>query len=152
MTSDYPDFPIVQVGLAQTDIELDLMVSQNSIPSKQSLGGALPFVFKEGEIDKKNNVQKMHIPNSDKTVVKNNRDVIISVGYRVKSRQVTHFRICGNKWDALRFQIGTLNEKPGRGQHRKYLPWVFSETDKGFKKCIATSNLIIRRFMKDEIV
>lgn len=103
----YPDLRLVQVGLAQTDIEFDLMVLQNSIPSKQSLGGARPFVFKERELDKKINVQKMHIPVSDKTVVYYNLYVIISSGYRVKSRQVTHFRICGNKWDALRFQIGT---------------------------------------------
>ncbi|RPA66846.1 hypothetical protein EF405_18850 [Cyclobacteriaceae bacterium YHN15] len=44
-------------------------------------------VFKEGELDKKSNMQKMHIPNSDKPVVYYNLDVIISVGYRVKSNQ-----------------------------------------------------------------
>jgi phage regulator Rha-like protein len=32
-----------------------------------------------------------------------------------------------DEWTALRFQIGTLNEKPGRGQHRKYMPFVFTE-------------------------
>lgn len=37
------------------------------------------------------------------------------------------FQLSENEWDSLRFQIGTLNEKPGRGQHRKYLPWVFTE-------------------------
>ena len=35
----------------------------------------------------------MHIPNSDKPVVFYNLDVIISVGYRVKSKQGTQFRI-----------------------------------------------------------
>jgi hypothetical protein len=35
------------------------------------------------------------------------------------------FRLEQNEWDALRFQIGTLNA--GRGQHRKYLPWAFTE-------------------------
>lgn len=86
MMKAYPDFPLVQGVLAQTDIEFDLMESQNSIPSKQGLGGARPFVFKERELDKKSNVQKMHIPNSDKTVVNYNLEVIISSGYRVKSR------------------------------------------------------------------
>ena len=38
-------------------------------------------------------MQKMHIPNSDKPVVFYNLDVIISVGYRVKSKQGTQFRI-----------------------------------------------------------
>jgi len=50
-------------------------------------------VFKEGELESKSNMQKMHIPNSDKPVVFYNLDVIISVGYRVKSKQGTQFRI-----------------------------------------------------------
>jgi hypothetical protein len=50
-------------------------------------------VFKEGELDEKSNMQKMHIPNSDKPVAFYNLDVIISVGYRVKSKQGTQFRI-----------------------------------------------------------
>lgn len=50
-------------------------------------------VFKEGELYEKSNMQKMHIPNSDKPVAFYNLDVIISVGYRVKSKQGTQFRI-----------------------------------------------------------
>jgi len=50
-------------------------------------------VFKEGELEEKSNMQKMHIPNSDKLVAFYNLDVIISVGYRVKSKQGTQFRI-----------------------------------------------------------
>ncbi len=50
-------------------------------------------VFKEGELEEKSNMQKVHIPNSDKPVVFYNLDVIISVGYRVKSKQGTQFRI-----------------------------------------------------------
>ena len=53
-------------------------------------------VFKEGELDKKSNMQKMHIANSDKPVVYYSLDVIISVGYRVKSKQGTQFRIWAN--------------------------------------------------------
>ena len=44
-------------------------------------------VFKENELDKKSNVQKMHITNSDKPVQFYSLDVIISVGYRVKSQR-----------------------------------------------------------------
>ncbi len=51
-------------------------------------------VFKEGELEEKSNMQKMHIANSDKPVAFYNLDVIISVGYRVKSKQGTEFR----KW------------------------------------------------------
>jgi hypothetical protein len=50
-------------------------------------------VFNEGELDQKSNMQKMHIANSDKPVAFYNLDVIISVGYRVKSKQGTQFRI-----------------------------------------------------------
>ncbi len=50
-------------------------------------------VFKEGELDEESNMQKMHIANSDKPVAFYNLDVIISVGYRVKSQHGTQFRI-----------------------------------------------------------
>jgi len=50
-------------------------------------------VFKEGELDKKSNVQILHIAGSDKPVSLYNLDVIISVGYRVKSQRGTQFRI-----------------------------------------------------------
>jgi len=50
-------------------------------------------VFKEGELDRKSNMQKMHIAHSDKPVAIYNLDVIISVGYRVKSQRGTQFRI-----------------------------------------------------------
>ena len=51
-------------------------------------------IFKEGELIKESNMQKMHIANSDKPVVFYNLDVIISVGYRVKSKNGIIFR----KW------------------------------------------------------
>jgi hypothetical protein len=37
------------------------------------------------------------------------------------------FQLNELEWEALRFQIGTLNDKASRGQHRKYLPWLFTE-------------------------
>ncbi|MCK5856001.1 MAG: virulence protein RhuM/Fic/DOC family protein [Bacteroidales bacterium] len=49
-------------------------------------------VFKENELDKKSNMQKTHIANSDKPVYIYSLDVIISVGYRVKSFRGTQFR------------------------------------------------------------
>ena len=54
-------------------------------------------IFKEGELEEKCNVQKMHIANSDKPVVLYNLDVIISVGYRVKSKNGVIFRKWANK-------------------------------------------------------
>ena len=49
-------------------------------------------VFKEGELDEKSNLQKMQIANSDRPVAFYSLDVIISVGYRVKSQRGTQFR------------------------------------------------------------
>ena len=49
-------------------------------------------VFKDGELDKASNMQKMHIALSDKPVAYYSLDVIISVGYRVKSSQGVKFR------------------------------------------------------------
>jgi hypothetical protein len=51
-------------------------------------------IFSEGELDKESNMQKMHIAFSDKPVAFYNLDVIISVGYRVKSHRGVQFR----KW------------------------------------------------------
>lgn len=51
-------------------------------------------IFKEGELDEKSNVQNLHIANSDKPVALYNLDVIISIGYRVKSKRGIEFR----KW------------------------------------------------------
>jgi len=50
-------------------------------------------VFKERELDRKSNMQKMHIGKSDKPVAFYSLDTIISVGYRVKSKRGTQFRI-----------------------------------------------------------
>ena len=49
-------------------------------------------VFIEGELEEKSNVHFLHIANSDRPVKVYNLDVIISVGYRVKSKQGTRFR------------------------------------------------------------
>ena len=57
-------------------------------------------VFEEGELDEESNVQIMHIANSDRPVKLYNLDVIISVGYRVKSLRGTHFR----RWATARLK------------------------------------------------
>ena len=50
-------------------------------------------IFKEKELDEKSNMHFLHIANSDKPVKVYSLDVIISVGYRVKSLRGTQFRI-----------------------------------------------------------
>ena len=61
------------------------------------IGRHINNIFKEQELEEKSNVQKMHFPNSDKSVMLYNLDVIISVGYRVKSQNGIVFRRWANK-------------------------------------------------------
>ena len=53
-------------------------------------------IFKEQEIDEKTNMHFLHIANSDKPVAYYSLDVIISVGYRVKSKRGVEFRRWAN--------------------------------------------------------
>ena len=74
------------VWLNQTQM-VELFQRDQSVISRH-----LRNVFKEGELAEESNMQKMHIANSDKPVAFYNLDVIISVGYRVKSQRGTQFR------------------------------------------------------------
>ncbi|MBR6071386.1 MAG: ORF6N domain-containing protein, partial [Acholeplasmatales bacterium] len=53
-------------------------------------------VFEENEVDKKSNSCFLRIANSDKQVLYYSLNVVISVGYRVKSKRGTEFRIWAN--------------------------------------------------------
>lgn len=50
-------------------------------------------IFEENELVEKSNVQILHIANSDKPVEFYSLDVVISVGYRVKSKRGIQFRV-----------------------------------------------------------
>jgi hypothetical protein len=54
-------------------------------------------VFKEGELERDNNVHFLHVNGVKKPVPFYTLDVIISVGYRVKSQRGTKFRQWANK-------------------------------------------------------
>ncbi len=88
-------------GQARVDVRLDaetvwltqeqmaaLFGRERSVVTKH-----LRNVFKEGELDEKSNVQNLHIAGSDKPVKFYNLDIIISIGYRVKSLRGTQFRL-----------------------------------------------------------
>ena len=49
-------------------------------------------IFADGEIDRKSNVQKVHIAHSDRPTEFYSLDVILAVGYRVNSSRAIHFR------------------------------------------------------------
>lgn len=63
------------------------------------------------------------------------------------------FQLRNDEWESLRSQIVTL--KPGRGQHRKYLPYVFTEhgaimaaTILNSPRAVAMSVYVVRAFIK----
>ena len=79
-------------------------------------------VFKEGECDEKNNVQNMHINQRGRPLALYSLDVIISVGYRVKSLRGTQFRRWATqilksyllRGQALNERLNLLEDKMGR--------------------------------------
>jgi len=54
-------------------------------------------IFFEMELDEKSNMHFLHNANSDKPIKYFSLDVIISVGYRIKSQRGTQFRIWANR-------------------------------------------------------
>ncbi|MEO0075442.1 MAG: virulence protein RhuM/Fic/DOC family protein [candidate division WOR-3 bacterium] len=79
------------VWLRQNEIAL-LFGKERSVITKH-----INKIFADKEVDKKSNVQKMHIANSDKPVEFYSLDVILAVGYRVNSSRAIHFRQWANK-------------------------------------------------------
>jgi len=78
-------------------------------------------IFISKELEEKSNVQKMHIPNSDKPVQFYNLDIIISVGYRVNSMRGTQFRIWATNVLRKHLVDGyTINEKRLKVAEYKY--------------------------------
>jgi len=79
------------VRLTQS-LMVDLFERNQSVISRH-----INNIFKEKELEEKSNMHFLHIPNSDKPVAIYSLDVIISVGYRIKSKRGTEFRIWANK-------------------------------------------------------
>lgn len=93
----------------------DLFEKDQSVISRH-----LNNIFKEKELDRKSNMQKMHIPNSDKPVNFYSLDIIISVGYRVKSKRGTQFRIWANKvLKEFLLEGYAVNQSKLKGQSQK---------------------------------
>ena len=83
-------------------------------------------VFEEGELQKsESNLRFLQIANSDKPVALYNLDVIISVGYRVKSLRGTQFRIWANsilkEYITKGFALDDARLKNGGGRYFREL-------------------------------
>ena len=95
-------------------------------------------IFKEKELDEKSNMHFLHIANSDKPVKAYSLDVIISVGYRVKSQRGTQFRIWANQILKEYLLKGyTINQRIEVIEQR--MNSKFSEYDEKFDFFIKTS-------------
>ena len=100
-----PNNEIVIYQNSEGNIKLDVLLNEETVWLTQEQMSELfqrdrtvitkhiANIFEEGELVEKSNVHFLHIANSDKPVKHYNLDVIISVGYRVKSVQGTQFRI-----------------------------------------------------------
>src|SRR3989338_4694279 len=82
------DFTRETIWATQAQI-VDLFDVDQSVVSRH-----MRNIFKDGEIDEKSNMQKMHIANSDRPVNLYSLDVVLGVGYRTNSKVAIEFR----KW------------------------------------------------------
>ena len=86
-------------------IQLDVLIEHETVWLNQSqmtllfqrdvsvVSRHIRNIFKEGELQKEGNLHFLQIAKSDKPVAFYSLDVIISVGYRIKSKRGTEFRI-----------------------------------------------------------
>ncbi|MDR0381903.1 MAG: virulence RhuM family protein [Oscillospiraceae bacterium] len=87
-------------GKAKIDVRMQdetLWLNKNQMAElfgrdRSVIGKHIKNIFDEGELDEKSNGQKMPVPNSYKPVDFYSLDVILAVGYRVKSSQGIYFR------------------------------------------------------------
>ncbi len=94
------------VWLSQSQLA-DLFSVDRSVVTKH-----LNNIFRSGELHEKSNVQKMHIPFSDKPAKFYSLDAVLSVGYRVNSKRATEFRLWAtNVLKKFLLQGYALNEK-----------------------------------------
>ena len=93
--------------------------------TKQNISLHISNIFKEGELHKNSVVKEYLTTASDGKKYKTtyyNLDVIISVGYRIKSKQGTIFRIWATNVLKQHLIEGyTINEKRLKKQEQKYL-------------------------------
>ena len=95
---------IVLFESADREVQLSVEVAENTVWLTQAqlvklfdkdqsvISRHINNAVKEGEIDQKSNMQIMHISRSDRPVTFYDLDVVISVGYRVKSQRGVEFR------------------------------------------------------------
>ena len=102
MDEDKKELIIYETSNGKLDIQLDLenetiwldreKIAQLYNIHRSGVSRHIQNIFKDGEVDEKSNVQKMHIANSDKPVEYFSLDIILAVGYRTNSAIAIKFR------------------------------------------------------------
>ncbi len=86
--------PLIEVHLVDETVWLSQdQMSQLFSRDQSVISRHIKNVYTEGELEENSTMQNLHTANSDKPVAFYNLDVIISVGYRVKSLRGTQFRM-----------------------------------------------------------
>lgn len=104
------------VWLSQSDIAV-IFEKDQSVISRH-----IKNIFKDREVDKESNMQKMHIAKSDKPVEFYSLDIVLAVGYRTNSTRAISFR----KWatNILKQHIAlgyTINQKVLKNNKQEFL-------------------------------
>jgi len=107
-------------GVTKIDVRLEndsVWLTQNQLTelyqtSKSNISEHIKHIFDEGELDKKSVVRKFRTTASDGkeyNVIYYNLDMIISLGYRVKSRTATRFRIWATNYQSPSFKSQVIS-------------------------------------------
>jgi hypothetical protein len=144
-TSAQVDFGENQVVVYQPDetVRLDVRLEEDTVWLTQGqmtelfqrdrtvITRHINNVFAEGELDEKSNVHFLHIPFSDKPIKVYSLNVIISVGYRVKSPRGTQFRIWATVSNVKMLPVANSNFQCGmwHDEIRDYRHWNWQHWD-----------------------
>jgi len=133
----------IDVNLTEDTIWLNqLQISELFERDRTVITRHINNIFKEGELPKESNVQKMHFSHSDKPINHYNLEVIISLGYRVKSKKGTDFRIWANKVVKEHIVYGYSVNKNRLKQLKQTVQLVTRTIKSTGKRSLSTNNLI----------
>ncbi len=92
-------------------------------------------IFSSGEVEEKSNMQKMHIPNSDKPVKLYSLDIILAVGYKTNSGRAIQFRQWATKrlkeylidWYSINQKNNSKKNSEISSHYKKTVPYLRRE-------------------------
>ncbi|MGB1218292.1 MAG: RhuM family protein [Flavobacteriales bacterium] len=128
----------------QTDLENDTVWATQANLSflfekdQSVISRHIKSIFKDGEVEQKSNMQKMHIANSDKPVIYYSLDIILAVGYRTNSKNAIAFRQWATKTIKKHITQGyTINQNVLESNKKQFL-----KTLNDLKILTKTNNLL----------